>query len=75
MIKSETLIKIGMYNENFYYAQDYKLFKDLIENKHKIKIIKKVLYEINMTDNISMKNKNEQAYFADCVRRNIIPIN
>ena len=75
MIKSETLINIGMYNENFYYAQDYKLFKDLIENKHKIKIIKKVLYEINMTDNISMKNKNEQAYFADCVRRNIIPIN
>jgi len=73
LIKSEILKKVGMYNESFYYAQDYKLFKDLIDRKYKIKIMKKVLYEINMIDNISVKNKKDQAYFAKCVRRNITP--
>jgi glycosyltransferase involved in cell wall biosynthesis len=73
MIEKSLLINIGGYNENFYYSQDYKLFHDCLLMGHKVPIIKKVLYKINMKDNLSNKFKNEQKYFSDCVKRNILP--
>ena len=62
-----------VFNEKFYFAQDYKLMNDIINRGYKVSIYKEVLYELNMEDNISMNFKEEQKYFADCVKRNIIP--
>ena len=31
MIKKDSIIKAGLYNENFYYAQDYKLITDMFK--------------------------------------------
>ena len=39
MIKKETLLGIGKYNENYYYAQDYKLFWDLLHEDTKFKYL------------------------------------
>ena len=73
MIHTEVLKKIGMYDENFYYAQDFKLIKDLIANSYNIKIMKKVLYELNMVENISQIYKEEQSFYAQCVKKNLTP--
>ena len=73
MIKKDVLEKIGRYDENYYFAQDYKLMRDLIDQKYKIKIIKEVLYELNMENNISKIYEEEQKYYADCVKKNFVP--
>ena len=75
MIYSKVLKDVGLYDEKFYYAQDYKLIKDLIKGPYKLKILKKVLYDLNMTNNISQIYNNEQKYFADCVKKNKVPVN
>ena len=74
MIYSKVLKDLGMYDEKFYYAQDYKLVKDLIKGSYKLKILKKVLYELNMVNNISQIYNDEQKYFADCVKKNKAPV-
>jgi hypothetical protein len=48
---------------------------DLIEKGYKVKIIKKPLYILNMEGNISIEKKDEQKYYAECVRRNTEPKN
>jgi len=68
MLKLEALKEVGFYNEKFYYSQDYKLMKDLIKNKNKVKIIREVLYELNIEENISAIHKEEQMYYAKCVK-------
>jgi len=73
MIKKSILVKIGCYDERFYYAQDYKLFSDLLKNRIEILNLNKVLYLLNMNNNISTNFKKEQNYFANCVRKNINP--
>lgn len=67
MIRKKTLLDIGCYDESFYYAQDYKLFYDLLENDIKFKYLKKPLYRLNIEDNISSLHKMEQKYYANCV--------
>jgi len=73
MIRNDVIKNLNYYDERFYYAQDYKLMRDLIYSNYKIKIINQTLYNLNMENNISSKFKNEQAYFANCVKNNIIP--
>mgnify|MGYP000323970424 CR=1 FL=1 len=58
MIEKSLLINIGGYDENFYFSQDYKLFYDCLVMGYKVPIIKKVLYKLNMKDNLSNKFKN-----------------
>ena len=65
--------KLNNYDENFYYSQDYKLVTDLIKSGYKINILNKVLYKLNTVNNISSMNKEEQEYYADCVRKNKKP--
>ena len=72
-IKKSILLDVGKYDENFYYAQDYKLMKTLIDNNYKFKIFRKPLYELNMENNISTNKRSEQNYYANCVKKNIIP--
>lgn len=73
IIKKETLLEIGCYDENFYYAQDYKLFTDLLKNNLKFKYLKTPLYYLNSEGNISNINKKEQGYYAKCVKQNQVP--
>lgn len=73
MIDKETLEKIGKYDERFKYAQDFKLFTDLINSNVKINTLNKSLYVLNMQNNISTNKKNEQQYYADCVIRGSEP--
>lgn len=73
LLKKSVFNKIGYYDENFYYAQDYKLFSDLLKSNYKIKMIHEPLYVLNFENNISSNFKTEQKYFAKCVKKNIQP--
>ena len=73
VIKKSAIEEVGLYNESFYYAQDYKLIKDLLSKGFKYRTIKKPLYELNMENNISTKHKKEQNRYADYVRKAINP--
>jgi glycosyltransferase involved in cell wall biosynthesis len=73
LIKKEVLQILNLYDENFIYAQDYKLFSDLLKNNFKILNMKIPLYELNTKNNISNIYKEQQKYFADCVRKDINP--
>jgi hypothetical protein len=73
MIKKLLILKNGLYDENFYYAQDYKLFHDLLKDDAKFKVINEPLYKLNMNNNISTINKQVQQYYANCVKKNQIP--
>lgn len=74
MIEKKVLNFLGNYDENFYYAQDYKLIYNLLKNSFSFKRLNSALYSLNMENNISSNYQKEQNYFADCVRKNINPI-
>ena len=71
LIRKKILIELGMYDENFIYAQDYKLMKSMIDNGIRFKILKKPLYVLNTEDNISSNMSEQQEYYANLVRKNI----
>ena len=73
VIKKTVLREVDNYDESFYYSQDYKLMTDLLRSNKKVGIIKRPLYMLNMENNISSTYIDEQKYYADCVRKNIIP--
>ena len=73
LIKKRVLENVGMYDEKFKFAQDYKLMFDLIRLNHKLKIINQPLYKLNLKDNISTRNIKEQNYYANCVKKEIDP--
>lgn len=73
LIKKKVLENVGMYDEKFKFAQDYKLMFDLIRLNHKLKIINQPLYKLNLKDNISTRNIKEQNYYANCVKKEIDP--
>ena len=70
MIKTD-IIKNLMYDEEYYFAQDYALFLNLIKN-FKIKTINSGLYELNTKNNISENFKKEQKKYFDVARKKII---
>ena len=74
LVKKEALNQVNNYDERFYYAQDYKLMRDLIDNNLKVKIMREALYSLNMQNNISSNKRTEQKFFADCVKKNVNPI-
>ena len=73
LIKKAVIEEVGLYDERFYYAQDYKLMKELINKGYRYRVIGNPLYELNMTNNISTNKKSEQKYYADCVKKNLNP--
>ena len=70
LIEKDALKSVGGYNENFKYAQDYKLYLDLIRNGKKLQLLKESLYKLNMENNISTNFKNEQAEYAKLAKKN-----
>lgn len=73
LAKKTAINDIGNYDENFYYAQDYKLFFDLLKYNYNFKVILKPHYILNTKNNISENKRMEQNYFAECVRKKITP--
>jgi glycosyltransferase involved in cell wall biosynthesis len=73
MIRKDSIIKAGLYNENFYYAQDYKLITDMFKRNYKYRKLNKPLYMLNMENNISSNKKKEQNYYASCVKNDTLP--
>ena len=73
LIRKSLIEEMGLYDENFYYSQDYKLFYDLIKKGNKVGVLKKPLYKLNTKNNISSKRKAQQAYYANCVKKQILP--
>ncbi len=73
MIKASLLKGLDGYDERFKYAQDYKLFLDLIKKGIKIETIKEPLYFLNTKNNISNNFKTEQNYYFYCAKNGIIP--
>ena len=69
MLNRKVIQDIGSYNEYFYFAQDYKLFTDLVTKGYRVKIIKEVLYRINQENNISNNHKKEQQAYAKEVQK------
>jgi len=74
IINKQVLNDLGLYDENFYFAQDYKLYLDLLSKGYIIKAINKTLYNLNNTNNISNNNKDEQKYYFNCARKKIVPV-
>ena len=68
VIKKDVIEAIGNYNDDFKYSQDYELVTRLIRKNFRIKINKKILYELNMKDNISNKFKTEQSKYANLLK-------
>ena len=73
MIKNSSFQNIGGYDERFKLAQDYRLFKTAITNNSKYKFINEPLYVLNNQDNLSNNFKKEQAFYANCVKKNLNP--
>ena len=62
-IEKLLLNSIGNYSEDFFYSQDFRLYLDLAQINEKIYEIKKPLYKLNTSNNISTLNKDEQKYY------------
>ena len=73
MIKNSSFQNLGGYDERFKLAQDYRLFKNAIMSDSKYKFINEPLYVLNNQDNLSNNFKKQQAYYANCVKKNLNP--
>ena len=62
-IEKLLLNSMGNYSEDFYYSQDFRLYLDLLQKNEKIYEIKKPLYKLNTSNNISTINKDEQKHY------------
>lgn len=71
LVIDSSLMKSYLYNEDYFFAQDYELFSRLVQNKKQILNIKKPLYLLNTKNNISNNFKTEQKLFADKVKKNL----
>jgi len=69
LIKKSVLKSVNNYDEDYKFAQDYKLLVDLLNSRKKIKIFEEVLYVLNTKNNISSKFKKEQNYYFKLARK------
>ena len=73
IIKKTTIEKVNHYDERFFYSQDYKLVKDILYSGYSMGILREPLYVLNLENNISTNFKEKQKYYADCVKKNLVP--
>ena len=69
MINKKTLLHVNGYDENYYYSQDYELFRRLMSKKVRYKYIKEPLYVLNTINNISSLQHEEQKNYFNLARR------
>ena len=71
LINKALLKNIGGYDEHYYFAQDFKLFSNLINENIEIKILNEALYFLNTEDNLSTKYKsNQKKYSKEILKEN-----
>ena len=56
--KKNIIEKVGCYDENFIYSQDYKLAYDLINSGYKLKIMRDILYNDKKNIGIWINHKS-----------------
>ena len=59
------LEEAGFYDENYKFAQDYRLFTKLIDLGYEIKIMSDKLYILNTQNNISTIHSEKQKYYFE----------
>jgi len=69
MIKRDILLEVGIYDEYYHYAQDYKLMIKLLNKGYSFKVVKEPLYMLNTENNISTLNYQEQKKYAEDAKR------
>ena len=73
LLRKKSLHKIGCYDENYYFSQDYKLISDMIKKDFKYKKNLDIFVSFKYENNISSNQKNDQQYYANCVKKDIRP--
>ena len=70
-IERKLLNAIGNYDESYLYAQDFKLYLDIIKKNERIYEIKEPLYKLNTSNNISTNQKElQKSYFDRALKEN-----
>lgn len=59
-ITRDAIMSVDKYDEKYYFAQDYHLYRKIINSNFKIYKLFETHYVLNMKDNISSKYKEEQ---------------
>lgn len=70
-IYRSALESVGLYNEDYKYAQDYKLFLDLINKGIKFQIMPDRLYILNTENNISVNHADEQKFYFEKAKKEL----
>lgn len=70
-IYRSVLESVGLYNEDYKYAQDYKLFLDLINKGIKFQIMPDRLYILNTENNISVNHADEQKFYFEKAKKEL----
>ena len=70
LFRKSVFSEIGLYDESFYYAQDYKLVSEIYLKGYSLGIVKKNLYMLNTKNNISNLYREEQNYYSNLVSKN-----
>jgi glycosyltransferase involved in cell wall biosynthesis len=70
-IYRSVLESVGLYNEDYKYAQDYKLFLDLINKGIKFQIMPDRLYILNTVNNISVNHADEQKFYFEKAKKEL----
>ena len=68
---ADVLESVGLYNEDYKYAQDYKLFVDLINKGIKFQIMPDRLYILNTENNISVNHADEQKFYFEKAKKDL----
>jgi glycosyltransferase involved in cell wall biosynthesis len=69
LVKKSALEMVGGYDEDFVFAQDYRLTKMLYERRCRIKYLKDPLYTLRIST--GAKHRDKQNYYASRVRLQI----
>lgn len=70
LFRKSIFSEIGLYDESYYYAQDYKFISEVYLKGFSLGIVKKNLYLLNTINNISNIYKEEQNYYSNLVSEN-----
>lgn len=68
-MKREVLINVGKYDEDYYFSQDYHLYRKFIQSSYKIYKIRDIHYVLNTDNNISTNSKNKQKEYFNRSRK------
>jgi hypothetical protein len=70
LMRKESINKLGGYNENYRFAQDYELITRWLGAGLRVKYLKECLYQTHQFSNsISQEKRSEQAFYFRQIRK------